>query len=91
MWTSVNPLKFGFSPGETVCWFVQQQWSLCSAGMCTIEGNTGTIPATGTTPLTATTGRSSMCQAIHRHYYSGQPALLNWRYTGAAALLYVEW
>ena len=43
---------------------VQQQWPLYSAGMCTIEGNTGIIAATGTTPLAATTGCSHVCQAI---------------------------
>ena len=39
---------------------------LYSAGMCTIEVNTGIIAATGTTPHTATTGCSYLCQAISR-------------------------
>ena len=44
----------------------QQQWSLytSSAGMCTVEGVTGTIAATGTTPHTTTARRSHLCQVI---------------------------
>ena len=47
-----------------------QYRSLYSVGMCTIEGNTGIIAATGTNPLTATNHNrvstflfSQMCQA----------------------------
>ena len=36
----------------------------CSAGMCTIEGNTCTTAATSTTQHTATTGYSQLCQPI---------------------------
>ena len=57
------------------------RWSLYSAGMCTLEGNAGTVPATGTSPHTATTGCSHLCNndftgtiAGNRHY-SGQLAL----------------
>ena len=35
-----------------------------SAGLCTIEGNIGTIAAIGTTPHAATTGCSHLCQGI---------------------------
>ena len=41
-----------------------QQSSIYCAGMCTIEGITGTISATGTTPHTDTAACSHLCQAI---------------------------
>ena len=52
-----------------------QYRSLCSAGMYTIDRNTGTTAATGTTPHSATTGCSHVCQttgviAGNWHYYS---------------------
>ena len=42
---------------------------LYSAGMCTVEGNNGTLAATGTTPHTVTTGCSHVCQAISQILY----------------------
>ena len=39
-------------------------WSLYSADICTIEGNTGTIAETGTTPRAATTGVSHTCPTV---------------------------
>ena len=55
-----------------------QQVFLYSAGICTIQVNTGTIAAIGTTPHTAITGCSHVCHAIsrallegNRHYSTG--------------------
>ena len=46
-------------------WLAAQELPLCIAGMCTIEGNTGTIrAATGTTPNTDTTGCSRLRPTI---------------------------
>ena len=56
--------------------------SLCSTGMCTTEGNVGTIAATGTNPHTATTGRTICDKRFCRHY-SEQQAVLDRRYRKA--------
>ena len=37
--------------------------------MCTIEGKTGTISATGTTPHSVPTGCSHLCRAISQALY----------------------
>ena len=61
-----------------------------SAGMCTIEGNTGTITATGTTSARCHYRLFPVCaKRLHRHY-SGQPALLNRRYKGTPMQYYTN-
>ena len=55
--------------------------------MCTVEGNTCTISATGTNPHTTTTDRA---KRFYRHQ-CGQPALLNQRCRGTTTLhRYIE-
>ena len=51
----------GYILGYSYC---RTEWPLYSAGMCTIEGNIGTIAADGTTPHTATTGCAYLRQVI---------------------------